>query len=605
MEQIIERAMIHVRKGCLSDPPGVELYAEVERRNGLTQYRSFRGTNSNEGTVHKDLRSKFGSNNSGPRLTYCILLDFAARLNMKAVVRNKGGADHGHQDPWLLDEIADLYELLERDTMSEWLSTTKIDLATNPPFLIMGPIFEAGKYPSFDSSAAASFTPSLRFVAEKLNLRIPVMSIHTKEEMALFKKLEAEYGRDFIKMVDKWNSLADGIFIFSKTKYLLERHVKVRDRAINRESSLQQNDVNVEHMPVDVSSAGNAVNEEQIFAVPAETPIGLELHDTHPSNFTSAPATQEFDGANYQHENVVHPENASLNPPTLDLVEVSVPEQGADVPEAVQATAIINEDIPTLVRDMAIIDEVIPAPVQATPAIDEDIPAPVQATTVIDESVDNDSASHNSPTENYSFHDDWFDDNIIECTLLRAVQADDFETNFTTMMRLIEMENIDNEPSGSVASNLIAVAIQEEQNVASETSAVADQDNVAAQMENTEISWFETPAGNRITSETRITADRSPGTQPAKKYRATDFTVHQAVTAVLIFRQATSSGLSVRDAHAACQNSDVSRSTLVRWDDLLNLMGFDEIASLQFLFEDEETSQMTFRDFASLYKKLT
>ena len=140
MDGIIEKAMIHVSKGCLSDPPGIDLYAEVERRNGLTQYRSYRGTNSNEGTIHKDLRSKFGSNNSGPRLTYCILTDFCARLNMKAVVRNKGAKDYGHQDPWILDELADVHENLDSDTMADWLSTSKIDMETNPPFFVMGPI---------------------------------------------------------------------------------------------------------------------------------------------------------------------------------------------------------------------------------------------------------------------------------------------------------------------------------------------------------------------------------------------------------------------------------------------------------------------------------
>ena len=66
--------MVHVRRGCLSDPPDVQLYYRIPEKDAgsgaLPAFRCVRGTNSNEGTVHQKLLPTFGAMNAGLELTY-------------------------------------------------------------------------------------------------------------------------------------------------------------------------------------------------------------------------------------------------------------------------------------------------------------------------------------------------------------------------------------------------------------------------------------------------------------------------------------------------------------------------------------------------------
>jgi hypothetical protein len=70
------------RLGFLSDPVGVSLYYRMGiDKDGLTIYRTIRGTNSVEGGVHMTIRRVFGSLQASPELAECILVNWILRRN--------------------------------------------------------------------------------------------------------------------------------------------------------------------------------------------------------------------------------------------------------------------------------------------------------------------------------------------------------------------------------------------------------------------------------------------------------------------------------------------------------------------------------------------
>lgn len=72
-----------IRKGFLSDPPGIPLYYQLGvDKFGLRLYRCFRGTNFTEGGVHTHLRSRLPTSGAGIRHVCASLKDFILRHNL-------------------------------------------------------------------------------------------------------------------------------------------------------------------------------------------------------------------------------------------------------------------------------------------------------------------------------------------------------------------------------------------------------------------------------------------------------------------------------------------------------------------------------------------
>ena len=70
------------RLGFLSDPVGVSLYYRMGiDKDGLSIYRTIRGTNSVEGGVHMTIHRVFGSLQASPELAECILVNWILRRN--------------------------------------------------------------------------------------------------------------------------------------------------------------------------------------------------------------------------------------------------------------------------------------------------------------------------------------------------------------------------------------------------------------------------------------------------------------------------------------------------------------------------------------------
>lgn len=76
------RLLETVRLGFLSDPINTQLYYIMGKdRDGLTLYRTVRGTNSVEGGVHMTIRRVFGSLKASPELAESVLINWIFRRN--------------------------------------------------------------------------------------------------------------------------------------------------------------------------------------------------------------------------------------------------------------------------------------------------------------------------------------------------------------------------------------------------------------------------------------------------------------------------------------------------------------------------------------------
>lgn len=73
-----------VRKGFVSDPPGISLYTRIgtDKKAGLPIYRCARGTNATEGGVHTHIRSCLPKFGVSVRHVHASLLDFTLRHNL-------------------------------------------------------------------------------------------------------------------------------------------------------------------------------------------------------------------------------------------------------------------------------------------------------------------------------------------------------------------------------------------------------------------------------------------------------------------------------------------------------------------------------------------
>ena len=135
--------------------------------------------------------------------------------------------------PWLLDEISKWrFKIDECEEYKDWISTH--DMCMEPsPRPIIGPVSKAGVYPIYDEAFAteAKMNANMKFLASKMDLKIPLTPVHTKEEQALFKKLSDNRAT----MLDKFNKKADGNAIFYKNQPLMDKHWKSRKSAMQLE----------------------------------------------------------------------------------------------------------------------------------------------------------------------------------------------------------------------------------------------------------------------------------------------------------------------------------------------------------------------------------
>ncbi|CAK5264360.1 unnamed protein product [Mycena citricolor] len=116
-KEMADRLLETARLGFLSDPPNIPLYYIMGTdRDGLTVYRTVRGTNSVEGGVHMAVRRIFGSLRASPELAESIYCYWIFRRNQSVGHHNRTGTKfRSHYDLWVTDETVEIASHLNVD----------------------------------------------------------------------------------------------------------------------------------------------------------------------------------------------------------------------------------------------------------------------------------------------------------------------------------------------------------------------------------------------------------------------------------------------------------------------------------------------------------
>ncbi|XXQ37259.1 SANT domain-containing protein [Plasmodiophora brassicae] len=193
----IEAMRVHVRKGCLSDPPGFQFYTEVAVDElGLPVYHCSRGTNSLEGGYHRDLYRSMGSFGASLELADAILAEKRHRQLMRASVRHRADVPFfGHYDVWNIELVQELALSVSSRLVYENWHPLKSFSATGEQFglcrLIKRSDAENGP------QSTRQLTGCYAFAAKRFGMAIPIMPMHLPEEFKLFDEAMRQCGKDF------------------------------------------------------------------------------------------------------------------------------------------------------------------------------------------------------------------------------------------------------------------------------------------------------------------------------------------------------------------------------------------------------------------------
>jgi hypothetical protein len=201
MTQNAKKILMHIEKGCISDPKGIQLY-KIERKdsNGLPIYSCSRGTNSVE-SLHQKLVRQFACYHASAELADSLLAELRHRHNSRAGVRHRGYFDCHHYDQYLIEHIQMLtIELYGQPTIKNWPSSSNWT-SSKEKFGII-PMFGENQSPH------PNLKGQYKFLAEKMGTKLPFVPIHGKDEISLFKKCLKEGSSDS-KIVEIFEKNAD------------------------------------------------------------------------------------------------------------------------------------------------------------------------------------------------------------------------------------------------------------------------------------------------------------------------------------------------------------------------------------------------------------
>ncbi|KAJ7664030.1 hypothetical protein DFH06DRAFT_1394036 [Mycena polygramma] len=245
-----------VRKGWVSDPPGVALYNRMRTDGaGLDIWHCIRGTSNLEGSVHGPVRKRFGSLGASVEMTVALLSDFCYRKNVESGSPHRDGIVYdGHYDPWIEDENDILYQSLPfdnpRETHPGYVNVSLFQPTQESFFISELPqqIRDSYNIPPRDSPRInSSITPlplvdlsggrtcRYEFLAASQNTKFALTPIHTNEEYALYNSAARPGGQfgnssgppNFKEMAKWWSTRVNGKTIFYKLPEQLQAHHKV------------------------------------------------------------------------------------------------------------------------------------------------------------------------------------------------------------------------------------------------------------------------------------------------------------------------------------------------------------------------------------------
>jgi hypothetical protein len=197
------------------------------------------------------MSNKFNSWQAGLQLIDCTMNTFVNRYIIRAKIRHTPGFKNiGHYDYFLLDELQKLSERLYGFPLEDWWPNT---LSTHLPVKeMMGviPITHPREWERVEESSISHLSSDLKFLAKRqkstvislsYNVQIPILPVSTAEEKQRFTrefvKVSLKNNRsaepDFDEFARLWNAQGcDGVTIFKKSSYHLQRHWKISTREL-------------------------------------------------------------------------------------------------------------------------------------------------------------------------------------------------------------------------------------------------------------------------------------------------------------------------------------------------------------------------------------
>ncbi|KAJ7661811.1 hypothetical protein B0H17DRAFT_1144535 [Mycena rosella] len=198
-----------VRRGWLTDPPGIALYNRLRTdKNGLSVHHCNRGTNDLEGGVHMPLQHRFGSLGASVELSVALLSDFCYRKNVESLPFDS-----------------------PRKTRPEYLNVSLFK-PTHKSFIVT-PLAQTVR-DKYDIPRHAQPSSGGRMLGIPLDTKFAVTPIHTNEEHSLFNKAlrpssafsAATGAPNFNLMAKWWSERVDGKKIFFKLPEHFQAHFK-------------------------------------------------------------------------------------------------------------------------------------------------------------------------------------------------------------------------------------------------------------------------------------------------------------------------------------------------------------------------------------------
>ena len=290
-----------IEMGYYSDPPGVDFYHYIVKDDGTVKtdkygiklLRCTRGTNSVENT-HRQYSTTFRFR-AGCELADCLLGERRHRQNEKiARALFDGHPDIGHFDTFLIDKLQNLLERNHKKSLYDsWVNASDFK-QTEESFSMVAlhnkELADALANIEIDEDIQKGYSKDLRFLCERMGVKVPFLPVHGEDECKLFWSLLHNATSSFNPQMAalKWMEHINGKTIFPKlpahlTNYLRkhERNRRIRRAASDMKAQTAQlRGVNKELNPFidsDSDRPSNLADEDA--GTPDDPPLNFDHDD--------------------------------------------------------------------------------------------------------------------------------------------------------------------------------------------------------------------------------------------------------------------------------------------------------------------------------------
>lgn len=232
----------HVKKGCLSDVPGMMYYVQIgEDEWGIPKYKCFRGTSGLEG-FHQKIRQLIRGFSVSPRLVIALLYEYIHRWNHDIdcrILRFLSELEHFYDGFTVEEEMEFMRDWdLEKRPHGDWISTLDFG-STGEEFGLVGQSHRMGDDEELDKQVQAmmdavesglflqsdeeledekesfaSIPESSAWISRKLRTSRPVRGVETPTEKKFYEENHLQFQSSSQQQVeaDNYTSIQFGAF---------------------------------------------------------------------------------------------------------------------------------------------------------------------------------------------------------------------------------------------------------------------------------------------------------------------------------------------------------------------------------------------------------